>query len=218
MAPGQYVQIAVTDNGAGMAPAVAARVFEPFFTTRSVGKGTGLGLSQVYGFVKQSRGHVKIYSEEGRGTTIKIYLPRHYPQTEIATEVVPDAQPLPRGALNEVILMVEDEERMRAITVATLRELGYSVLHADTAPHALTVLVANPQITLLFTDVVMPEMTGRQLADAALKLRPDLKTLFTTGYTRNAIVHNGVLDPGVNFIPKPFTIDDLARKVLDVLQ
>ena len=213
---GQYVMIAVSDTGTGMPPDVLAKAFEPFFTTKGVGKGTGLGLSQVYGFVKQSKGHVKIYSEVGTGTTIKLYLPRLC--QDAAAAAAPEAKDhVPGGSLSDVILVVEDDERMREIAVTTLRELGYNVLHAAGPAIALRILDENPQIGLLFTDVVMPEMSGRQLPDKALTLRPDLKVLFTTGYTRNTIVHNGVLDADVNFIPKPCTIDQLGRKVREVL-
>ena len=178
-------------------------------------KRLGLGLSQVYGFVKQSRGHVRIYSDVGEGTTIKIYLPR----LDAAAEVVAPApaQPVATGAATEVILVVEDEARIRDISTEALRELGYTVLHAASAPGALKIIESHPQVTLLFTDVVMPGMNGAQLAEAALKMRPGLKVLYTTGYTRDAVVHNGVLDPGVNLLAKPFTLDQLAQKIREVL-
>jgi signal transduction histidine kinase len=212
---GQYVMVAVTDTGTGMPPEIVARAFDPFFTTKPVDKGTGLGLSQVFGFVKQSGGHVKIYSEPGEGTTVRIYLPRHFGE-----EQVPEAS-TPGGSLagspDETILVVEDDVRVRALTVAALGELGYRVLQADAAAPALALLEKHPEVTLLFTDIVMPETNGRKLADMAARLRPDLKVLFTTGFTRNAVVHNGVLDHGVNFIAKPFTIDQLAEKVRSVL-
>ncbi|WP_106638839.1 PAS domain-containing protein [Allosphingosinicella vermicomposti] len=212
---GQYVMIAVSDTGSGMPPDVIEKAFDPFFTTKSVGKGTGLGLSQVFGFVRQSGGHVKIYSEVGVGTTVKIYLPRFYgPEPQVQPKVVE----APRGgSLSEVILVVEDEERVRNYSIEALRELGYTVVHAPSGPDALRLIDAGQGATLLFTDVVMPEMTGRQLADEAVKRIPGLKVLYTTGYTRNAVVHNGVLDPGTNFLPKPFGIDQLAAKVRSVL-
>ncbi|NYZ16675.1 PAS domain-containing protein [Azospirillum sp. RWY-5-1] len=213
---GQYVLIAVSDTGTGMEPAVAARAFDPFFTTKSVGRGTGLGLSQVFGFVRQSGGHVKIYSEVGVGTTVKLYLPRFYGTAQPAA-VRRAAPPPGLGHPSEVVLVVEDDDRVRAWSVEALRELGYTVLHAANGPEALTRLQAGQAIDLLFTDVVMPDMTGRELADRALALLPDLKVLFTTGYTRNAIVHNGMLDPGTNFLPKPFSLDQLAAKVRSVL-
>lgn len=214
---GQYVMICVTDNGSGMTPDVKARVFEPFFTTKGVGKGTGLGLSQVFGFIRQSGGHVKIYSEPGYGTTVRVYLPRAWGEA---------GPPLPRpravdelrgGSADEVILVVEDEPRVRNFTVEALRELGYSVLKAGSGPEALTILDRGEPVTLLLTDIVMAEMTGRELADRATTERPELKVLYMTGYTRNAVVHNGVLDPGTNFLPKPFNLDQLMQKVREVL-
>ena len=212
---GQYVMIAVTDKGVGMSPDVMARAFEPFFTTKPVDKGTGLGLSQVFGFVKQSGGHVKIYSEPGEGTTVKIYLKRHFGEEQAVTEqagaVDIDRKP------TETVLVVEDDERVRASTVDALRELGYPVVHAASAAEALKRLEEHPDVALLFTDIVMPVTNGRKLAEEALALRPELKVIFTTGFTRNAVVHNGVLDPGVNFIAKPFTLEQLAAKVREVL-
>lgn len=212
---GQYVMVAVSDTGTGMTDEVLEKAFNPFFTTKEVGKGTGLGLSQVHGFVKQSGGHIKIYSEIGHGTTVKIYLPRHYPEAE-ALDKETALPPIPRGSLDQVVLVVEDNERMRDISAAGLRELGYSVFTASGAASALRILETHPEICLLFTDIVMPEINGRQFASAALKLRPDLKVIFTTGYTRNAIVHGGVLDHGVNFLAKPFSLDELGRKLNDV--
>ena len=208
---GQYVMITVSDTGIGMPPDVIAKAFDPFFTTKAVGKGTGLGLSQVYGFVRQSGGHVKIYSEDGAGTTIKIYLPRY-----IGEDAEPAGQwgsGLLLGEQKEVVLVVDDEPAVRQFSVDALTELGYRVLEADGAVAALRLLDAHPEITLLFTDIVMPDINGRKLADEARKRRPGLKVLFTTGYTRNAIVHNGVLDPGVALISKPYAIEELATKV-----
>jgi signal transduction histidine kinase len=211
---GQYVLVAVTDTGTGMPPEVAARAFDPFFTTKAVNKGTGLGLSQVFGFVKQSGGHVKIYTEVGEGTTIKIYLPRHFgPDLEAEAKVAVDLTRRP----DELVLVVEDDERVRAGTVAMLRDLGYAVIHARGAEEALARLEAHPGVALLFTDVVMPGTNGRRLAELAREKRPELKVLFTTGFTRNAVVHNGVLDHGVDFIAKPFTIDQIALKLREVL-
>ena len=213
---GQYVLIAVTDTGSGMSPDVVGRAFDPFFTTKEVGKGTGLGLSQVYGFVRQSGGHVKIYSEPGQGTTVKVYLPRYVSQIGEAPEVG-DQVEVPTGDRQELVLVVEDEPAVRQFSVDALEELNYRVLEADGAEAALRLLDAHPDIALLFTDVVMPEVNGRKLADEARRRRPDLKVLFTTGYTRNAVVHNGVLDPGVDLIGKPFTLEELAGKVRQVL-
>jgi PAS domain S-box-containing protein len=214
--PGQYVLIAVTDTGSGMPPDVIAKAFDPFFTTKDVGKGTGLGLSQVYGFVKQSGGHIKIYSEVGEGTTIKIYLPRHSANTD--DKVVADSDhPLPTAADRELILVVDDEDLVRQFSVAALSDLGYRVLEANSAQAALAMMIERPDIDLLFTDIVMPEMNGRKLVDMAKDRRPDLPVIYTTGYTRNAIVHNGVLDEGVELIGKPFTLEELAKRVRTVL-
>jgi signal transduction histidine kinase len=213
---GQYVLIAVTDNGPGMSADVIARAFEPFFTTKPVGKGTGLGLSQVYGFVKQSKGHIKIYSEPGQGTSIKIYLPRSRSDASEAKPVVADALPLPPAA-GVIILVVEDDEHVRNVTVAMLRELGYVVVHAARPSEALEKVKTLPRIDLLFTDVMMPEMNGRHLADEALQIRPDLKVVFATGYTQNAIVHNGILDPGTDLLVKPYTIETVAKKIAQAL-
>ncbi len=209
---GQYVLISVTDTGIGMAPEVIERAFDPFYTTKGVGKGTGLGLSQVFGFVKQSRGHVAIYSEIGQGTTVKIYLPRYVGEAPATGETGPTELSL-SGKTEEVILLVEDDVAVRNMTVDALRDLGYTVIHAGLPSEALTLLDAQPRVALLFTDIVMPEMTGRQLADLAQARKPNLKVLYTTGYTRNAIVHNGIVDYGTAFLPKPFTQQQLAAKV-----
>jgi signal transduction histidine kinase/CheY-like chemotaxis protein len=215
--PGQYVLISVSDTGIGMAPEVVERAFDPFYTTKRAGKGTGLGLSQVFGFVKQSGGHVKIYSEIGRGTTVKVYLPRHLgaANTTLADEAEKAALPL--GTPDTIVLVVEDEEPVRHMTVDALRELGYTVVQASDGNQALQQVQCQPRIDVMFTDIVMPDMTGRELVDQARKSRPDLKVLYTTGYTRNAVVHNGVLDRDVAFLPKPFTLEQLAAKIRDVL-
>jgi CheY-like chemotaxis protein len=214
---GQYVLIAVTDTGAGMTPEVAGKVFDPFFTTKKPGSGTGLGLSQVYGFVKQSGGHVKIYSEIGQGTSVKIYLPRYFGEVR-ALEAVQARAPLPRNDGSVTVLVAEDEEGVRAHAVDALEELGYTVLSAGTGKAAIELFANHPEIGLLFTDVVIPDMNGRQLAQEAQRRLPGLKVLFTTGYTRNAIVHNGMLDPDVSLLTKPFTLEQLARKIAEVLQ
>jgi PAS domain S-box-containing protein len=214
--PGQFVLIAISDTGTGMEPDVAAKAFDPFYTTKGVGKGTGLGLSQVYGFVRQSGGHVKIYSEVGVGTSVKIYLPRYLggaPPSGIESAKVG----IEAGHSSEVIMVVEDDDRVRRMSVETLRELGYTVMEASRPGEAIRLIDSGQPVHLLFTDVVMPEMSGRLLADRLLALKPDLKVLFTTGYTRNAIVHNGVLDAGTHLLPKPFSIDDLAAKVRSIL-
>jgi signal transduction histidine kinase len=213
---GQYVMLSVTDTGTGMPPDVIERAFEPFYTTKGVGRGTGLGLSQVFGFIKQSKGHLKIYSEIGRGTTVKIYLPRFIGE-EQTLGVTPSKANLPRGRTDEIILVVEDEPKVRHMSVDALRDLGYTVVQASDGNQALEQLALQPRIDLLFTDIIMPGMTGRQLADRATSDNPKLKVLYTTGYTRNAIVHNGVVDYGVSFLAKPFSIDALARKIREVL-
>jgi PAS domain S-box-containing protein len=219
--PGQYVLIAVCDTGSGMPPEVIARALEPFFTTKPVGKGTGLGLPQVYGFAKQSGGHMAIYSEVGEGTTVKLYLPR-FRQASEATERHRTAEVVPLGPLRaragETVLVVEDEPMVRDFSVSALEEAGYRVLAAEDGPSGLALLDAHPETTLLFTDVVLTgPMNGRKVADEAVRRRPDLKVLFTTGYTRNAIIHHGRLDEGVSLITKPFTATGLAGKVRRVL-
>ncbi len=214
--PGQYVGIFVSDTGAGMTAEVAAKAFDPFFTTKEVGHGTGLGLSQVYGFVRQSGGHVKIYSEVGAGTTVKIYLPRLF-SSETASEMPQPSAALPRGR-GETVLIVEDEPGVRDLAVDLAGELGYVTLAAPDAAAGLRLLDAHHEIALLFTDVGLPGgMNGRQLADEARRRRPGLKVLFASGYARNAIVHHGRLDPGVQLVTKPFTFAGLAAKLRQVL-
>jgi signal transduction histidine kinase/CheY-like chemotaxis protein len=208
---GQYVQIAVTDTGRGMDKETLDRAFEPFFTTKEAGQGTGLGLSQVYGFVKQSNGHVKIYSEPGEGTTVKIYLPR---LLRDSAEPKPPAREVPGGHAGETILVVEDDPDVRAYVVEALRQLRYRVLEAKDGPTALA--VTGP-IDLLLTDVVLPKMNGRQLSDAMKARQANLRVLFMTGYSRNAIVHQGRLDPGVELIQKPLSQATLALRVRAIL-
>lgn len=212
---GQFAMIAITDTGAGMTEDVAARAFDPFFTTKGSGKGTGLGLSQVYGFVKQSSGHIKVYSEPGAGTTVKIYLPRLVADAKEIKRAT--ALPMRTGDRSEIVLVVEDDPLMRRLATEALHELGYTVFDCDSAANALATLDRVTDVKLLFTDVVMPDVNGKKLADEAVRRRPNLKVLFTTGYTTNAVVHGGVLDTGVNFISKPFTLDQLAAKVRAVL-
>ncbi len=217
VAPGQYVLVSISDTGTGMPVEVIERAFEPFFTTKEVGKGTGLGLSQVFGYIKQSSGHVKIYSEIGQGTTIKLYLPRHL-GASVQPEGAGDRALLPSAAEGQNnILVVEDDDEVRRMTVAALEELGYKILEASSARQALDIVKDGHAIDLLFTDIVMPEMNGRELADQARALKPDLRVLFTTGYTRNAVVHNGMLDAGVVLLSKPFTLEQLALKVRSLL-
>ena len=216
--PGQYVMIAVTDTGRGMSDAVIEKAFDPFFTTKPSGAGTGLGLSQVHGFIKQSKGHIKIYSEEGKGTTIKIYLPRDMSrvfaaETRSAVPRAPEFSPK-----DHVVLVVEDDPGVRSFTVSAVRELGYDAVEADTVGIARQKLLENPRVTIILTDVVLPGGNGRELADMLLRERPDLVVLFMTGYTRNAIVHNGTLDPGVRLLSKPFTIEELGRELHAILQ
>jgi signal transduction histidine kinase len=212
---GQYVQIAVSDTGSGMPREIRDKVFEPFFTTKQPGQGTGLGLSQVYGFVKQSGGHVKIYSEIGEGTTIRIYLPRAH----VAASAVGEGEAAPLvGRGNETILVVEDEADVRSYLVETLRDLNYRVQAAPDGASALALVNAGSlRVDLLLTDIVMPGMNGRQLADEMRQRQRGLKVLFMTGYSRNAIVHQGRLDPGVSLLQKPLTQAMLAAKIRDVL-
>jgi signal transduction histidine kinase/DNA-binding response OmpR family regulator len=215
VAPGAYARITVIDSGAGMPPEVRDRVFEPFFTTKPTGHGTGLGLSQVYGFVRQSGGFVTLESEPGHGTTVRIHLPRLASESAIA-EAAPSATPEMSG--RETILVVEDNPDVRDYTTLLLRELGHEVLAAEDAPAALLLLARHPQITLLLTDIGLPGMNGRELAEHALAQRPDLKVLFVSGYARQAIVHHGRLDPGVQMLAKPFTYAELAEKLAEVME
>jgi CheY-like chemotaxis protein len=210
MAPGDTVRITVADTGTGMPPEVAAKAFDPFFTTKAEGQGTGLGLSQVYGFVTQSGGQVRIESEAGRGTAIVIDLPRH--RGEVAAEVPADTPDAVAGE-GETILVVEDDDRVRRFSIDALRDLGYVTLEASSAAAALALVDRHPEIAVLFTDVVMPQTHGRALAEEALRRRPDLKVLFTTGYARDVLRD----DPGVALLPKPFTLEQLSAKLRDVL-
>src|SRR5690606_5029194 len=201
--PGQYVLVCVSDTGTGMSKEVIERAFDPFFTTKPIGEGTGLGLSQVYGFVKQSGGHIKIYSEVGEGTTVKIYLPRY---TGHDVEAEPQTvEYIPHGSSDEVILVVEDDPGVRGYSTESLRELGFSVLEAPDGPAALRILERHPEVQMLFTDVGLPGINGKELVDQARVRRPGIKVLFTSGYARNAIVHQGRLDTGVQLLMKPFT-------------
>jgi CheY-like chemotaxis protein len=200
-----------------MPPEVIERAFEPFFTTKPVGKGTGLGLSMIYGFAKQSNGHLKIYSEVGHGTTIRLYLPRHVTQPAPLAVTGEDASSDHAGG-RETILVVEDDPMVRGLVTTRLIELGYRVLEAAEGAAALKILESRESIDLLLTDVILPgALTGRALSDAAHKLRPKLKVLFSSGYTQNSIDHQGKLDPGVQFLPKPFRRTELAAKVREVL-
>ena len=213
--PGQYVMLAVTDTGCGMTPEVLEHVFEPFFTTKPEGQGTGLGLSMVYGFVKQSGGHIKIYSEPGQGTTIRLYLPRIRQEEDLATEI----EPGPAAGGSETIMVVEDDEDVRTIVVDMLTELGYRVLKAKDAQGALAIVESGMAVDLLFTDVVMPGLLrSPELARKARERIPGIAVLFTSGYTENAIVHGGKLDDGIELLSKPYAREALARKIRHVLR
>jgi PAS domain S-box-containing protein len=211
VAAGNYIMVAVSDTGSGITPENLEKVFEPFFTTKEIGKGTGLGLSMVFGFVKQSGGHVKIYSEVGHGTSVKMYLPRATGLEEAAPNI--PAVPALQGG-HETVLVVEDDALVRRYVLTQVRSLGYVTLEAADAAAALAIIDGNPAIDLLFTDVIMSgPMNGRQLADIATQRRPGLKTLFTSGYTENAILHHGRLDPGVHLLAKPYRKPELARMI-----
>ncbi|MGA7808383.1 PAS domain S-box protein [Bradyrhizobium sp.] len=213
--PGQYVMLAVTDTGCGMTPEVADQAFDPFFSTKPEGQGTGLGLSMVYGFVKQSRGHIKIYSEVGLGTSVKLYLPRNARQEDAIIVVDPKVE---TGG-TETILVVEDDDQVRATAIEMLGDLGYRVLSARDAASALSAIEQGHAIDLLFTDVVMPgDMRSPELARKAQERLPDIAVLFTSGYTENSIVHGGRLDPGVDLLAKPYTREALAGKIRQALK
>ena len=217
---GQYVVLCLTDTGTGIPAEILDRVFDPFFTTKPAGEGSGLGLAMVHGFVKQSDGHVRIYSELGNGTTVKIYLPRFIGAEEVSAAPAgktESEQAIPRAKPNEMILLVEDNADVREYARDVLLELGYGVLDAASVQEALRVVGKKPRISLVFTDVVLGDSNGRVLADKVRQVYPAVPVLFTTGYTRNAIVHQGRLDPDVHLLNKPFTQQDLARKVRELL-
>ena len=214
LTPGQYVLIAVSDNGMGMSAETIERAFDPFFTTKETGKGTGLGLSQVYGFVKQSKGHVRIYSEPGEGTTMKLYFPRHDGEETIMSA---DEQGDPERGRGETILIVEDDDGVREYASDILRDLNYQVIEAKDSASAMRLLEADRPFDLMLTDVVLPGISGRALADEVIRRRPGAKVIFMTGYSRNAIVHQGRLDRGTELISKPLTEAAVARKIRQVL-
>jgi len=211
--PGQYVLVVLSDTGTGMPAETVARAFDPFFTTQPEGRGSGLGLSMVYGFVRQSGGHIKIYSEPGHGTSVKLYFRRNY---EAAEHLGPAQSAAAAG--NETILVVEDDESLRLSVVGTLKELGYEVLGAPNGSAALILLEGSRHVDLLFTDVVMPgPISSGALVQAAHDIQPEIKILFTSGYTRNSVIHHGRLEPGINFLGKPYRKAQLAEKIRDVL-
>jgi len=211
VAPGPYVMIAVSDTGTGIPSAIRDRVFEPFFTTKETGKGTGLGLSMTYGFIKQSAGHIKIYSEEGHGTTMRLYLP---PADAGAVNSIDETSSPVKPGGNETILVVEDDAMVRRHATTLLQSLGYSVVAAASADEALAIVDSDRPIDVLFTDIVMPgSMNGRALSEIARARRPSLGVLFTSGYTENILVHGGRLDPNVLLLPKPYHKAELARMV-----
>ena len=203
----------MTDTGTGMSPSTIDKVFEPFYTTKPVGQGTGLGLSMIYGFARQAGGHIRIYSEPGQGTTVKLFLPRFEGETG---SVVISKAVTPHGA-GETVLIVEDDPSVRLIVVDVLKELGYGAIEAVDGPAAIPVLQSSQRIDLLITDVGLPGLNGRQLAEIARQARPDLKVLFITGYAQKAAVRSGFLDPGMEMMTKPFALDALATKIRDIL-
>jgi CheY-like chemotaxis protein len=211
--PGRYAMIAVSDTGTGIPAANLDKVFNPFFTSKGPGKGTGLGLSMVYGFIKQSAGHIKIYSEEGHGTTIKMYLP---PAAEASPAIETGTVPTLLGG-DETILVVEDDKLVRDYVLTQLHSLGYVTLDAANAAEALAMVKDGRAFDLLFTDVIMPGLNGRQLADEIQKVRPELKVLLTSGYTENAIIHHGRLDEGVLLLAKPYRKSDMATMIRKAL-
>jgi CheY-like chemotaxis protein len=214
--PGKYVTLAVTDTGTGMSPEVRQRAFEPFYTTKGPGEGSGLGLSMIYGFVKQSGGHVQLYSELGHGTTVRLFLPEYAGDASAVAERAPAS--IPRTASGETVLVVEDDQRVRRVSVRRLRELGYTVIEADSGPAALLVLDREEPIDVLFTDVVMPGgMTGIDLAHEARRRRPELKILFTSGYAESTTVESARLTTDAGWLGKPYSINELDAKLRDLL-
>ena len=211
--PGQYVSLCVSDTGTGMTPEVIAKAFDPFFTTKPLGLGTGLGLSMIYGFARQSGGHIRIYSEVGEGTNVCLYLPRHFGEAD-SVDVDAELADAPRARAGETVLVVDDEPTVRMLVMEVLEELGYAAVEAADGAAGLKILQSNAQIDLLVTDVGLPGgMNGRQMADAARIGRPELKILFITGYAENAVIGNGLLDPGMHVMTKPFAMEALAGRI-----
>ncbi len=215
--PGQYVSLCVSDTGTGMSPEVARRAFDPFFTTKPIGLGTGLGLSMIYGFVRQSGGQARIYSEPGQGTMVCLYLPRHLGDAEDADEPAEPAA-APRAGRGETVLVVDDEPTVRMLVAEVLEDLGYTAIDAADGAAGLKALRSGARVDLLITDVGLPGgMNGRQVADAARGLRPGLKVLFITGYTENAVFSQGHLEPGMHVLTKPFAMEALASRIKDLI-
>jgi CheY-like chemotaxis protein len=216
MAPGDYIRIAVTDTGSGMTPDVVARAFDPFFTTKPTGQGTGLGLSMIYGFARQSDGYVKIASAQGKGTTVSLYLPRH-DAVEDAVASAEQANAAHHAARGQTVLVVEDEPLVRLLIMDVLEELGYRALEANDGPGGLRILQSPQRIDLLITDIGLPGLNGRQIADAARVTRPDLKVLFMTGYAENAVASKGILASGMQIITKPFVMDAFTQRIRELM-
>jgi len=214
--PGDYVELSVSDTGCGIPESVMGRVFDPFFTTKPIGQGTGLGLSMIYGFARQSHGHVIIHSEVGKGTTVSLFLPRFI--GEIVADVAADAALLPFANAGETVLIVEDDPAVRVLVSAVLKELGYGFVEAVDANTAVPIIESDQRIDLMISDVGLPGMNGRQLAEIGRQIRPDLKVLFITGYAEHAAVRGGFLDPGMQLITKPFTFDLLTAKVREMIR
>ena len=215
--PGQYICICVSDTGQGMTADTVSKAFEPFFTTKPIGQGTGLGLSMIYGFARQSEGYAKIYSEVGKGTTFKLYLPRHRGAAE-QEEDIPRMDEAHAAETGEVVLVVEDEPVVRGLIIETLTALGYQAIEAADGPRGVEMLQSKRRIDLLVTDIGLPGLNGRQVADAGRALRPGLKVLFMTGYAENAALASGFLEPGMTMITKPFAMEMLATRIRTIIE
>ncbi|RUQ46403.1 response regulator, partial [Corynebacterium pseudodiphtheriticum] len=213
--PGDYVELSVSDTGCGIPEGLMSRVFDPFFTTKPIGQGTGLGLSMIYGFARQSHGHVTIHSEVDKGTTVSLFLPRFH--GEITQAEATDPALLPFAGAEETVLIVEDDPAVRVLVSTVLKELGYAYVEAADAPSALPIIESEQRIDLMISDVGLPGMNGRQLAEIGRQIRPELKVLFITGYAEHAAVRGGFLDPGMQLITKPFTFDMLTAKVREMI-